>query len=283
MERKSYALITVVFVAVFSALILCAIFFLGRERHSPKPYRLHSVLPVYGLHTGSKVKFRGIDVGHVDSVGFSKEEPGYIDVVLMVNEGTPVTKGTVAAVDKHPVTGFASVNLLDDGDDPTRLVSSEESPVEIPVVQGNIGKVKVRGMEILHEVQVVTEGLAHLFNTPQDRAVYALLVDLNKRSKEWAQNPVTIGRVALKVPGTVREGHEFFQSMLSLSADVKKVMVVVDKKMKEHLSMNELDDAERLASKARGVLRSINEVLGEIQRKDRSLLTETIRGKGPGE
>lgn len=283
MERSSYAWITGIFIAVFSVVILATVFIFGRDRHSPTPYRLHTTIPVYGLHEGAKVKMNGIEVGRVASVGFSKEESGFIDVVMEINEGAPIMTGTVAAVDQHPVTGIASVNLMNDGDNTTLLKSSEESPAEIPVVPGNIGVVKVRGMEIMAEVQAVTASLAVMFDDADHRAIYKMLCDLNRRSRDWAETPVKIGRVALDVPDAVHGGHDFFQKMNALAPEVKKVSKIIDKRMSEKLDSDELERLEDLADRTKQIMKGMNDAMTSFRQGRHPVLTKSRRVVGPGE
>lgn len=283
MERSSYAWITGIFVAVFSAVILATVFIFGSRRHSPKPYHLHTTIPVYGLHPGAKVKLHGIEVGRVASVGFSKEERGYLDIVLDIYEGTPITHGTVAAVNKHAVTGIAWVRLSDAGLDQRPMPSSEENPAEIPVIVGNIGQVKVRSLEIMEDIQIVTASLAAMFNDADHRAIYKMLADLNRRSKEWEQAPQTIERVARDVPDTVHEGHEFFKKMTALAVEVNKVLKVIDKRMSEKINSDELERLEKLADKTKQILRSMNEAIDSFKQGRHPILTRTQRVAGPGE
>lgn len=70
-----------------------------------------------GLEANSEVHMKGIRVGSVTRLGFSKQQPGGVDVAISVDATAPVRVATRAVVDRNLVTGIATLRLetpLDD-------------------------------------------------------------------------------------------------------------------------------------------------------------------------
>ncbi|MDO9525390.1 MAG: MlaD family protein [Gemmobacter sp.] len=66
---------------------------------------------VAGLGQASPVRYNGIDVGHVLTIGLDEDDPSLVRVRIEVNANTPVRTGTVATLSSQGVTGVAFVAL----------------------------------------------------------------------------------------------------------------------------------------------------------------------------
>jgi phospholipid/cholesterol/gamma-HCH transport system substrate-binding protein len=95
---------------------------------------------VSGLDRAAVVRFNGLPVGQVVSLGFDEADPNRVRVRLELTANTPVTTGTRATLESQGVTGVSYV-LLSGGDAESpllRTVSSDavpEIPAELSVVQ----------------------------------------------------------------------------------------------------------------------------------------------------
>ena len=65
-----------------------------------------------GLEPRSYVTMRGMRVGSVKSFRFSSRRPGAVEVLVSLEPSTPVLESTRATVERHLVTGLASVRLV---------------------------------------------------------------------------------------------------------------------------------------------------------------------------
>ena len=66
---------------------------------------------VSGLDISSAVKYQGLRIGRVASMGVANDDPGAIEVALAIRPGTVLREGTKASLDKGTLTGLATVNL----------------------------------------------------------------------------------------------------------------------------------------------------------------------------
>jgi phospholipid/cholesterol/gamma-HCH transport system substrate-binding protein len=70
-----------------------------------------------GLELRSYVTMRGIRVGSVTGFRFSSSRPGAVEVFISVDPSAPVRQNTQAIVERHLVTGLASVRLVNPNED----------------------------------------------------------------------------------------------------------------------------------------------------------------------
>jgi phospholipid/cholesterol/gamma-HCH transport system substrate-binding protein len=100
-------------------------------------YRVHFNESVSGLTAGDPVKFRGVDVGTVKSIGIDPQNPRLVQVDLRLRKETPVMTDTRASLAMKGITGVLVIDL--NGGDPaagTLLAATPAGKVpEIPSEQ----------------------------------------------------------------------------------------------------------------------------------------------------
>lgn len=283
MESKSHALVTLLFTTILGVAIVCIFFFLGHDKSEYRPYRIITEHSVGSLNKGGKVKFNGIDVGRVTELRFSKESPGYIAIDLEIRKDAPITKGTTASIAYQPVTGISSIDLFDEGANPEKLVTSDETPASIPMTGGTYHTVKTRGLEIIREVNTVTQSLATLLDGRHNRLVFSTIRDLRRQSENWAKAPWYIYAASIDAPEKLHKGHEVVKTLHQLAVDVKKVSTLVDTEISKQLASDDIEHLEKIAQDSRAILNNINSILGDFRRGLNSPLIEKKRIVGPGE
>ena len=132
-------------VLILLALLAAAVLWLrstgeGRDARQYKIYFERQSLE--GLEIRSDVKMRGIRVGSVSGFRFSSQRRGAVEVFITVASSTPVRETTSAIVERHLVTGLASVRLVNVEEDSPPLTQAppgESYPViaegESPIQQ----------------------------------------------------------------------------------------------------------------------------------------------------
>lgn len=135
---------------------------------------------VAGLNEASAVRYNGIDVGRVLTIGLDRQDPALVRVRIEIYASTPVRVDTVATLSSQGVTGVSFVALEGGSVGADRLTiippaTVAEIPAEPSVVQGLIDDVP----DLLAEAQILIEGLSR-FTTPENQEqVAAILVNVN--------------------------------------------------------------------------------------------------------
>src|SRR5258706_8975334 len=81
-----------------------------------------------GLQIRSDVTMKGIKVGAVTGFRISSRRPGTVEVVVRVDATAPILQSTQATVERHLLTGIASIRLVngDESSPPLRAGQPDE-------------------------------------------------------------------------------------------------------------------------------------------------------------
>lgn len=132
-SKVNYALVGL-FVVLFGAAAVGVAFWLtiGVENKTYDRYRVYFHESVAGLSLKAAVRYRGVQIGQVESIRLDPANPDQVDVVLNIERGTPIRRGTIATLSKQGLTGVASVELSGGGQS---LPLEKQPGQELPVIQ----------------------------------------------------------------------------------------------------------------------------------------------------
>jgi phospholipid/cholesterol/gamma-HCH transport system substrate-binding protein len=182
MENKAHALAAGIFVALLTALALGLAAWLTRDTGVRDAYEISTRETVSGLQEQAPVRFRGVDVGKVEKIGFDPKVSGNVLVRLEVDRDTPLTRDSYATLNYQGVTGLAFVQLSDDGKPAPRLVPNDEVPPRIPLRAGLLQRIEEKGEIILDRVQSATERVNELLSDANQKRIAAALENIARAS-----------------------------------------------------------------------------------------------------
>src|SRR5437899_669176 len=122
MENKAHAMAAGIFVVVVAALLVMLAAWLTRDTGQRDSYEISTREAVTGLQSQAAVRYRGVEVGKVASIGFDPKTQGNVLIRLEVDHEAPVSTDTFATLSYQGVTGLAFVQLDDRGKPGSRLV-----------------------------------------------------------------------------------------------------------------------------------------------------------------
>jgi phospholipid/cholesterol/gamma-HCH transport system substrate-binding protein len=175
MENKAHAMVAGVFVLVLSALLAVLAVWLMRDTTQRDLYEMSTSETLTGLQPQAVVRFRGVPVGKIESIGFDSRIKGNVLVRVSIDRGAPVTKSVFASVASQGVTGLGFIQLDDNGESSERLVPNDDNPPRIPLKPGGLAKFLKQSEVIVDQVEQATTRLNQLLSADnQQRAITAL-------------------------------------------------------------------------------------------------------------
>ena len=173
-----------------------------------------------GLEARSDVRMRGIRVGSVTRFLFSSRRPGAVEVFIRVEGSTPVRQRTEAVVERHLVTGIASVRLVN----PT-----EESPLLTQAPVGEPYPVIAEGESAIQQFSESISQLAQRAEQTMQRINATLSSDNQAALTEILQNMRGASRDAQRAVAAVGAAADEVRKLASsVAADARRLSTRYD-------------------------------------------------------
>jgi phospholipid/cholesterol/gamma-HCH transport system substrate-binding protein len=255
MENKSHAFWAGLFTIGLGLAIALAVFWFNRDRTVRIPYDLISHTNVTGLSTDADVRYRGLEVGKVQSIRFDRAHPGTIVIRILVDKNAPITRSTFGSLGLQGVTGIAFVQLDDTGADPTPVPTSPKQVAQLPMRPGLLDQLQQRGDALLHEMQSVA-GHADAMLSDQTRAqLIASAASLQHAADALTQLASAVQPAAAQLPATM---NELARTLASTNALVTQLSAP------NGPLVSNLNKIGAAADRAGGALVTMNASLGEM-------------------
>ena len=196
MENKAHALAAGIFVVVVTLMLVGLAAWLTRDTGERDPFEISTRESVTGLQAQAPVRYRGVDVGKVASIGFDTKAQGNVLMRLEVDQDAPVTSDTFATLSFQGVTGLAFIQLDDTGKQAPRLKPVDGHPPRIPLKPGLLSKLAAKGEAIIDRVDEMTGRMNKLLSDDNQKRFTAALDNLGTAAADT-------GRLAQKIDATV--------------------------------------------------------------------------------
>ena len=203
MENKSHAFWAGLFTVVLLAAIALAAFLFNVDRSVRVPYDLIARTNVTGLSTDAAVRYRGLDVGKVQSIKFDPAHPGQILIRILVDTHAPITHSTYGSLGFQGVTGIAFIQLDDTGRDTSPLGSSTSQVAQLPMHPGLLDQLQQRGDVLLRKLEKVTEDADNLLSPEMVAQLHGTAASIQKAADGIATLTQQVAPVTGKLPGTI--------------------------------------------------------------------------------
>ena len=159
-------------------------------------YEMSTSQTISGLQPQAAVRFRGVPVGKVESIGFDEKVKGNVLIVVSIDRAAPVTASTFAAVASQGVTGLGFIQLDDNGESTQRLTPNDDDPPRIPLQPSTLDKLLKQSQTIFVQAEQATTRLNQVLSDENQKAVNVAVTQL-------AEAAGSINRVAKGLEPTV--------------------------------------------------------------------------------
>ncbi|MES2977425.1 MAG: MlaD family protein [Pseudomonadota bacterium] len=220
MENKAHALAAGIFVAGVLALLVALAVWLTRDGGERHLYELTTAGTLSGLQEQAAVRYRGVPVGKVESIGLDPKVRGNVLVRIAVDEGTPLTRSTFATVGSVGVTGLGFIQLDDEATGSELLPPNDISPPRIPLRPGLIDKLIKQSETILSQMEKASTGLNNLLSPENQAAMTGAVQQIGEAAGSINRLTKSIEPTVASLPGLSKQTGEALVSLRSAADDV---------------------------------------------------------------
>ena len=284
MENRAYALAAGLFTLLLAAALIATGIWLRGESIAQDAYVLFTRGNVSGLNVQAPVRFRGVEVGKVQSIRFDRDDPRIILVDIAVASGTPLTRGVFGQLAAQGVTGLSYVQLNDDGASHQLRDPSDPAQARIELRPSFFERLSDSGEQLVVRIAAVSQQLEQWLSDDNRRIAMQTLASLEAAARQVgalstsAQPGVrAMPQLARQAGDTLKRADEMLVELRELAALIGKRSEAVERVA---VSAERIGAAVEQASVAgvslssaasRETIPRLNVLLDEIARSSRSL------------
>lgn len=205
MENRAYLIAA----GLFTILLGLAVFFTAKwltgGTVARKPYDVVSEFPVTGLNPRAAVRYRGVEVGRVETIRLNPENQREILVRVLVDDDVKLTRSTYGQLGFQGVTGIAHVHLEDDGSSQEVLKTGRANPARIPMRPSFVQQLTQTGQDLMVNVNETALRLNALLGPKNQDAVTRLLERMAAAAERIEALAADLEPAARAFPGVVSE------------------------------------------------------------------------------
>ena len=176
-----------------------------RRPHRARAVRTARATNVTGLFPDAAVRFRGLDVGKVQSIGFDRTHPGQIRIRILVDHDAPITQSTYGSLGFQGVTGIAFVQLEDTGRDLAAAAVVAEGDRADPDAAEPVRPDPGRGDVLLRQLELAAKSANALMSPEMREQLRATAESLQHAADGAATLTKQLGPAVTALPETMHE------------------------------------------------------------------------------
>jgi len=252
-------------------------------------YTVTTTSSVSGLKSEAAVRYRGVDVGRVESIKIEPGSSGRIHIRIGVQEDTPITRSTYAQLGYQGVTGLAFVSLNDDGTSSEPLKPGAGEPPRIEMRPSIFDS----SLDLVAAVRELSSRMSELLSEENRRLVTKMLAGIERASRQTGALAEGLQPGAREFPALIGDARSTLAELGKLSRKLEERSAAFDRMAG---SLDEVGSAARsfhdetlprfnaLVEQLQRDTRALDRVINTLGENPQSFVFGAQRGKpGPGE
>lgn len=297
MENRAHAIAAVVFLIVFSVGAVLVYYWLAHRPGEPLPYEIVTSESVGGLSPQSEVRFKGLVVGHVDSIGFDPDDRARVILRIQLQRDTYVTHATYAEVAMQGLTGGSVLELKLGPGSRAPLATSAAHPALIPMRPGMLDSLLASAPEVVRQLKGVLAEARQVLDQNNREHIAASLQQLDQATRELAAVEQQLPGLLQGMQRSVDESHALLANADQLVRDAEtpvrnaaaleasiQALSRSSWQLSERLNRQTLPDVDTLSQSLQQTSRQLDALLRELKARPQSLIFGAPKPPpGPGE
>jgi phospholipid/cholesterol/gamma-HCH transport system substrate-binding protein len=275
MERESHSFIAGLFVILLGLGGIAGAIWLAPDKGPERlPIDLFSTHSVTGLKVGAPVRFRGVDVGRVDSMSFDPRQFGQIRIRISVDPAASISRSAYAKLNYQGITGVAYVQLDDEKDSSgERLPLSSVKVAQMELQASMLESAETDIRDVVLKAARVADRLDELLNEQNQQRVTMLLDSFERTSERYGELARSLEPSAKALPGLLQQTQRTMESAQGAVDNVARLAANTDRKL---VVLDMVGEAARKIGRVADdfhtdTLPRVNALIGQLSGDEREL------------
>lgn len=297
MENRAHAVIAVTFLIVFSAGAVMIYYWLAQGPGEPRYYRIATSQSVGGLEVQSPVTFKGLLVGHVQTIGFDAQHPAKVEIVFSVQPDAMVTVSTYAVLQREGIVGGTALVLKLGEGSRARLETRRDAPARIPLRKSLLARIQNKGMESLSRINHILARMQVLLDKDNRKHLSAILSQLDQATRKLVMIEDRLLPVTRKLPALIASTQQALEQSQVLLTHASRLAESAQQPVEQigetaetaqatmrQITQQMLPEIARLSDSLARTSQSLRELSQQLQANPESLIFGAPEPQpGPGE
>ncbi|MCE0724325.1 MULTISPECIES: MlaD family protein [Legionella] len=286
MEAKTNYTIVGVVVLILLVGLLAAMLWLsvGFNQKKYTTYTVYMHEAASGLTKDAPVKFNGVQVGYVKEIQLNQSDPRQVEILLNIEDGTPVTTSTYATLNSQGITGVTYIGLSASTSDLTPIpqMPGEPFPV-IPSKPSVFTQLDSILKKVSEDVGSVSDEAKRIFNEENAKHVRHILTNIDHFSKNLAKTSRDFPHMLDELRVGISKFNTMAESLSQAGSSVSKTMGT-GKNAIDKISEEALPPVVILLRRLNTISANLEKVSREMRQNPAVVIRGTKPPKpGPGE
>lgn len=205
-------------------------------------YLIHFKGSVTGLKTGSPVRYRGVPVGTVQSIGINPKNVEEVRVMVDIDQSVPIKTDAVASLEMQGITGLSFVQLTGGTENASTLEPAKgEKYAIIASRPSKLDEVIDAAPQIVAKIIKVLDDASDLFDGQNKKAISEILGNVQAitgtLAKDTSKLEVILDQLAQATPqvtARLSEAGEVLKSYDALAQELRTVSHTINEMVGEN-------------------------------------------------
>lgn len=297
MENRSHVIAAILFILILGGGAAAAYFWLAAGDDASRDIEIRTDLSVGGISTGTQVMFKGLKVGHVETVGFAPDNAYLVRIIFKVRPSVPLNASSYAQLSSQGITGLNNITLYTPSSTAPALSHKHDGMPTLPLRPGLLDTLENRGKAILAKTSTILDQLQTLTGGNNLRHISHTLAQVDTATRQLAQvekqlRPVLaqLPKLAGHIDDTLADAQKLMQQAEPAIGQIQKAAQEATHlgksgdQVMQNLNRQLLPHIEKLSRQLDDTARKIQDLTTELSNQPQSLLTgPPKRRPGPGE
>lgn len=206
MERNiNYTLIGIIF-CILTISMIVFIFWIGRfgiDDRRVKIYHIYTQDEIGGISVNTPVKYKGISVGSVSSIGFKKDDANTVQIDVAINKKIPVREGSELVIDSDGFVGMSYLKLKQN--EKGNIIEDEDSAT-LFLAKNAIGKLLDNAQVMTNDIQDIVMNIKNITDSKNIEDIRNMLVSLESTKQNLDKTLVSADKLIKDLDKAVLRG-----------------------------------------------------------------------------
>lgn len=297
MENRAHAIAAITFLLMFALGAVLIYYWLANRQPEPLAYQVVTTESVGGLSPQSEVRFKGLVVGHVASIGFDPADRARVVMRLQLRPHTYVTHATYAVVAMQGLTGGSVLELKLGAGSDQPLATNAAHPTRIPMRASLLASLMHEAPRVMGQLQTVLDNTNRLLDVNNRQHVAASLAQIDDVTRQLAAIEAKLPALLADVQQSVNQSHALLAGTDRLARAARtpvrnaaqleaSVQALADssRQLSDRLNRQTAPDFDTLSQSLQRTSAQLDQLLRELHAKPQSVIFgPPARPPGPGE